>query len=319
MSPNISCYPKELETLLKKEWIIEGKNFSEILKAFNMKKKIFLNKMKEDFDLMAFVIRVPDAISHRVLGDEKEILNHIFIGYKKIDDFLGEIFDQGEFDNIIIFSDHGLKYYRNIIHFPRWLEKKQLLFLNDIRGNKFNNIILKLYDFLRPLIKIGFTKTLYKKLPISRKRETQKKYLRKLNFFDKDNPQSFIQKLTSNVGTLFLFGKDKNHQNIIKQEIQKAKFVDKVIELNKRGFPNFIIVLKDMYTFSNEPSLFIKRRTEVFSHMNRGFFMAFGKNIIPGKQELINFKQVAPTILKIFDKEKLKFMKGSALDIIKIE
>lgn len=317
LSPSISCYPKELETIYENNWIIEGRDFKDIINAFNMKQRLFLRKLKENYDLMVYVIRVPDAISHRILGDEKRILKYISLGYQKIDLFLGEIFQENNFDNIIIVSDHGLKYYRNVFHFPRWLEKKKLLFLNDITGNKILSIFLKLYDFLRPFIKIQTSKRIYKKIPISQRREKQKKYERKLVFFNKDNPKTFIQKLTSNVGALFLFGEDKKKQLSIKRALEKAKIVEKILEFDKKGFPDFLIILKDTYIFTKESSLFLKRKTEIFSHSNRGFFIAFGKDIRHGKMEVVNYQNVAPTILRMFNREKFEYMKGHSLSIFK--
>lgn len=102
LSPSISCYPKELEFILKKNWIIEGKNLEEILQAFEMKKNLFLRKIREDFELMIFVIRVPDSISHRVGGNRKKILDSMQLGYEKIDNFLGELFREDNFDNIFL-------------------------------------------------------------------------------------------------------------------------------------------------------------------------------------------------------------------------
>ncbi|MFX0017187.1 MAG: alkaline phosphatase family protein [Promethearchaeota archaeon] len=317
LSPTISCYPKELEFILKKNWIVEGKNLKEIFKAFDIKKNLFLRKMKEDFDLMIYVIRVPDSVSHRVVGNRKKILHFMNLGYQKIDNFLGEIFEENNFDNILIFSDHGLKFYKKVLHFPRWLEKKKLLYLNNDKGKKLNNILLKFYDLIRPFINVQISKKIYDKLSNPKKRALEKKKDRYLDFFDAENPQTFIQKLTSNMGALFLFGEDKIKKEEIKETLKKDKYIENFYEYNLPGYPDFLIALKDTYIFTKESSLFLKRRTEAFSHQNHGFFMAYGKDIIPGKRRIISHQNIAPTILKIYKKEIPKHMRAKSLNIIK--
>ncbi|MFX1500825.1 MAG: alkaline phosphatase family protein [Promethearchaeota archaeon] len=316
LSPSISCFPKELEIILRKNWIVEGKNSSEIFKAFEMKKRLFLRKLKEDFNLMVYVIRVPDALSHRVIGDRKTISKYINLGYKKIDDFLGEIIKENNYDNLIVFSDHGLKFYKKVFNFPRWLEKKGLLFLNKTKEKKLSSIILKLYDFIRPLMRTQFSKRIYEKFFDSEERQKQLRKDKGLGAFDKDNPQTFIQKLTSNMGALFLYGKDRNMKGKIKNALSNDKDIVDAIEYDREGFPDFLIALKDNYIFTKEPSFFLKRRTEVFSHTNRGFFIASGKNIRKGKKNLINFQDIAPTILKLYKIDKPDYMTGNILDII---
>ena len=73
LSPSVSCFPKELEVIIRKNWIIEGRDLKEAFKAFEVKKRFFLRRLKEDFDLMVFVIRLPDVISHYTIGDEKNL------------------------------------------------------------------------------------------------------------------------------------------------------------------------------------------------------------------------------------------------------
>jgi len=317
LSPSISCFPKELEDTIKKNWIIEGRSLPDIFKAFEMKARLFLQKLKENYDLMIFVIRLPDAISHRILGDKKLILHYRNLGYKKIDNFLGEILKENNCENIVILSDHGLKFYYKVLNFPRWLEKKGLLYLNDVVTKRFSSIFLKFYDFIRPFIKIDLSKRIYNRFSVSQKRAREKLKERKLDFFDDENPSTFIQKLTSNMGALFLFGEDKKKKNLIKNALNKDKYIDFFIEYNRKSFPDFLIALKNDYLFIKEPSFFLKRKTEVFAHSDRGFFMAYGKSIIKGKMELINYKDFAPTVLKLFGINKPLYMKGNTLDIFK--
>ena len=46
LSPSFSCFPKDLKENLEENWIVEGKNLPEIIKAFEMKTKLFLRKIK---------------------------------------------------------------------------------------------------------------------------------------------------------------------------------------------------------------------------------------------------------------------------------
>ncbi|MFW9882212.1 MAG: alkaline phosphatase family protein, partial [Candidatus Thorarchaeota archaeon] len=146
MSPKISCFPPELNFFIGKNWIIDGQSISEIFGAFERKKKLFLRKLKEDFELLVFVIRLPDTLSHHAHLSPNVVKNYISLGYKKIDNFLGELLENSKVTNIIIFSDHGLKYYRHEFNLCRWLEKKGLLFINNSKKRKIYSIIAKLYD-----------------------------------------------------------------------------------------------------------------------------------------------------------------------------
>ena len=316
LSPSFSCFPKDLKENLEENWIVEGKNLPEIIKAFEMKTKLFLRKIKEDFDLLVYVIRLPDAFSHNVIGNEKMISNYIQLAYKKIDDFLGVIIKENNFDNLIIFSDHGLKFYKKVLNFPRLLEKKGLLYFDDLRTKRLSNIFLKLYDVVRPFIKIHIIKKFYMKYFDYEKREIQIRKDKGIGFDDTGKPRTFVQKLTSNMGALFLYGNDRNRLDIIEKSLENDKYVKEIIKYNKSGFPDFLIVLNDKYILTKEPSFFIKRRTEVFSHTNKGLFLAFGKNIKKGRKELINYQDIAPTILKLYGIKKPEYMNGKILDIL---
>lgn len=318
LSPSFSSFPKQLEPLYSKDWIIEGRTLIEIFKAFEFKKNLFLQKLDEDFNLLAYVIRVPDAISHRIFGTEKIVNNHIQVGYKKIDKFIGELIKRKDIDNIIIFSDHGLKFYKKVIHFPRFLEKKRLLYLNKAKGLKINSIIIKLYDYVRPFMKIDLSKRLYNKLSISKKRDSEIQKERALQHVDKDRPQSFIQKLTSNVGAIFLIDKDRQKKQMIKKVLEEDKYIQEVVEFDINGFPDLMVILDDKFLFTTESSYFIKRKTETFSHTNRGLFIAYGNNIKKGNVPLVDYQEIAPTILRLYNIEKPDYMEGDPINLFKI-
>ena len=317
LSPSFSSFPKELEQTYNKNWIIEGRTLSEIFKAFEVKKNLLLKKIEENFNLLTFVVRVPDSISHRVFGSESVVNNYIDLGYKKIDNLIGELIEHKGIDNILIFSDHGLKFYKKVIHFPRFLEKKKLLYLNNVKGLKINSIILKLYDVIRPLMRVDFSKRLYNKLSVSKKRDSEIKKQLRLKHVDKDNPESFIQKLTSNVGAIFLIGEDRKNKQLIKETLERDKYVQEVIEFDINGFPDLMVILDDKYLFTTESSYFIKRKTETFSHTNRGMFIAYGKDIKKGKVPLVNYQEIAPTILKLYNLKKPDYMERDSINLFK--
>lgn len=316
LSPSISCFPKELVSKINKDWIIEGRTIVEIFKAFNMKKELFLSKLRENFDLLVYVIRVPDAISHRVTGSEKFIKRYLEVGYQKIDEFVGQIIEKNDYDNIFIFSDHGLKFFNKVIHFPRFLEKKKLLYLNKVDKLKINSILLKFYDIIRPFIEIRLIKNISNKLFFSQKRNIELK--KKSGFkFETDKLKTHIVRLTSNVIAIYLRGKDKDKKSKIKNVIDKDKHVDHVIEYNIDSFPDLIVILKDKYIVSTEPSFFLKRKIETYSHSAFGFFIAQGKNIEKGNKDLINYQSIAPTIIKLYNIKKPEYMKKDSLNILK--
>jgi predicted AlkP superfamily phosphohydrolase/phosphomutase len=317
LSPSLTAYPKELEQEYKEDWIIEGENLNEIFQTFEFKKNLLVKKLNEDFNLLVYVIRVPDSISHRVFGRENVVNKYIDLGYKKIDNFIGKLINNKEIDNILIFSDHGLKFYKEVIHFPRFLEKRKLLYLNNVSGLKFNSIILKLYDYIRPFLRVDITKRIYNRLSISSKRNLEIKRQKALKHLDKDKPKSFIQKLTSNVGAIFLIGEDIQKKSLIKETLEKDKYVQEVIEFNITGFPDLMVILDDKYLFTPESSYFVKRKTETFSHTNRGMFIAYGKDIKKGNIPLINYQEIAPTILKLYNFKKPDHMEKDPINLFK--
>jgi len=311
MSPKFSSYPIELKFFLENNWIIDGNSLPMVFKAFEIKKKLFLKKMDEDFQFLTYVIRLPDSISHNSALDRRMLTNYILLGYKKIDDFLGELLKSENFDNLIIFSDHGLKFYNFDFSLRRWLEKNRLIYINNTNKGKIFTIIAKIYDIFRPFIKIDYKK--YKKL----KRTILKDIIDDSITTIKDRNKSRVIHFSSNVGGLFLCGKDKLKKALIYKKLLKEKRIKQVILEDLDGFPDMFIILDEKYYFNQQSSLFITRGRNTIGHSELGFFMAYGKNIKKGKKDLINYLNVAPTILKLFKIEKKDYMEGESLNIIK--
>ena len=166
-------------------------------------------------------------------------------------------------------------------------------------------------------MRVDFSKKLYNKMSVSKKRESEINKQLGLKHVNKDNPQSFIQKLTSNIGAIFLIGEDRQKKQLIKETLEKDKFVQEIFEFDINGFPDLMVILDDKYLFTTESSYFIKRKTETFSHTNRGMFIAYGKDIKKGNVPLINYQEIAPTILKLYNLKKPDYMERDSINLFK--
>ena len=314
MSPSLSCFPPELKYFLNKKWIISGKSIRDIFKAFNMKKSLFLRKLKEDFDFLVYVIRMPDSLSHHANVNRKLLTKYIDIGYKKIDNLIGKILNDRDVENLIIISDHGLKFYDYGFYIKRWLEKKNLLYLNNNKGEKINNLIQKYYRIVKPYFKKFPFKNYYKK--VLKIKDNKKKSRKKASIKIKKNTR--VQHFIENVGGLFLSNKDISKRDIIQEALENDKDIFQIIKPELRGFPDFFIILKKNYVFITKPSFSVKmKRNNRINHDQFGLFIAYGKKIKIGFKDHVDYINIAPTILNLLNKEKPNYMIGEPLNIFK--
>jgi len=309
MSPSISCYPAELKYFLRKDWIIDAKDINKCFKAFDIKKELLLKKLKEDFNLITYVIRLPDTLSHNTHLERIKVINYINLAYSKIDDFLHQILNEFSFDNLIIFSDHGLKFYNYEFNIRRWLEKKGLLFINKSQKSKFYSIISKLFDIIRPLVRIDYKKVRLIKMKFLK--DSMKDFISSKDAFE----DSKVMSLFGNVGAIFLNEKEKVKKKEIVAMLEKDKRIRNVISLDIKDFPDIIIVLNTKYLFDHNSSFFVFRGRNTMSHTQNGLFIAYGNNIKKTSLQSVDYKDVAPTILKLFKIEKLEHMTGKPLEI----
>ena len=121
----------------------------------------------------------------------------------------------------------------------------------------------------------------------------------------------------SNYGGLILSKNYKKKKEIIKDILLKCKYTKNVITYNSPNLPDMIIILKDKYLFSVKSSFFIKNRFNSFNHSDKGVFFAYGKNIKRGKQVEIEYIDLIPTLLKLYNLDKADHMKGNILNILK--
>ena len=312
MSPKISCFPPELNFILGKNWIINGKSVKESFKAFHLKSKLFLRKLEEDFDFMVYVIKIPDNATHTSKTDHLTTLKMIYRSYVEIDKFLGEILRSNKVKNLVIFSDHGLKHFKYEFYLKRWLEKKRLLFLNNLQGQILSNILLKLYDYFRFLdISSPIKKYINSYIKNKKMKKPKKKGTPQPNLGNKTRIQGF----TANVGAIFLNDKDKKKKDKIILSLQNDLTFKKVIPYDIEGFPDLFIILDDKYLFGKESSLYLKRKRDTYKHHEIGMFLAYGTDIKAGRSDNISYLDVAPTILRLLNVIKPEYMKGKALPI----
>ena len=314
LSPKFSSSPDELSQKYKQKWIIDGRTIDQIFQAFEIKKKIFLDMLDKDYNLLIYVIRMPDAISHMAHKTINKTLNSILQSYEKIDEFLGHLLSANEIDNIFVVSDHGMTTYYKELNLYRWLEKKKLLYINNLRFKWFKLFIMKIFDIIRPLISeriLGKTKHWIKK----RKRGNQT-ITPESEFKTVSDDKTEIQSFNSNVGGLFLNAEHKSLRTKILELLNQESFVKKIIEPKINGFPDAFIILKDQYIFGDKPSPLLYRKRNVINHSEEGLFIAYGKNVKKGSKESLIYLNLVPTILRLFKIKQSESMIGKVMDTI---
>jgi len=313
ISPQLSnkiCSPRNLFKTLSKNWIIDGDNIEQTFKAFNMKKDYFFKQLKRDFDLLIYVIRIPDCVSHHPKMRLKDTNKAIEKGYIEIDKFLGDILKNIDFDNLFIVSDHGLKLYSHEFNIKRFLEKKGLIFQNTDRVSKILSIIIKLLGYLN--YKIFNTTYFHNKI---------KELINKVGFLDSNqeiesHSTKFIH-FYSNYGGIFLSKEDKIKRERIRKVLLDSKYVKEVLVYNLPSLPDLIVILKEKYLYSVKSSFFIQNRFNSINHSEKGIFIAFGNNIIKGSADDTSYLDFIPTLLHLYNIKKLEHMKGNSLKILK--
>ncbi|MFW9866934.1 MAG: alkaline phosphatase family protein [Candidatus Thorarchaeota archaeon] len=313
MSPHLNskiCFPQSLIKTIPNNWIIDGINIDQTFQAFNMKKEYFYEQLKRDFDLLIYVIRIPDCASHHPKIRLKNTTKAIEKGYIEIDKFFGDILNKIDFDNLFVISDHGLKLYQYEFNIKRFLERKGLIFQNKDRVSKILSILIKIsgyfnYKFLNTTYMHNKFKDLIKKIKIF-----------KSNHETESNSTKFIH-FYSNYGGIFLSKDDKGKRDRIRRVLLNSKYVKEVLIYNSPSLPDLIVILKDKYLYSVKSSIFIQNRFNSINHSEKGIFIAFGKNIRNEFMKETNYIDFAPTLLNLYNLKKLDHMRGNSLKILK--
>ena len=311
MSPTLSTFPPELKFSFN-NWILDEKTVIDCFKAFKMRTNLFLRKLGGEFELLTYVIRLPDHISHLSRTSINGTFDYISSAYLKIDKFLGTLIKQHYFDNLFIFSDHGLTRFKEGFNLRRWLEKKGLLYLNAPKKEKYLRFIFSIFDRTKPFVNVGKIRFFYKYVTLIQNKIFKKRTIAK----SEEQGKSIISFRSGNVGALYLRGPDKNLRESIKIELLNEPSVKQIIEPVGEDVPDFFIILQDHLFFDHHPSLVIKRKRRTIGHKEYGIFLAYGTNIRKNlKLDIVNYLNIAPTLLKACDQKPLEHMKGTTLNI----
>ena len=301
LTPEITdkmVYPKSLFSKVKDKWIIDGENVPEIFEAFNIKSKIFKDKLAEDFQLYTYVIRLPDCITHHPYLSINSTKQYIEDAYVKIDKFIGELMNRSDIDNIFIMSDHGLKIYNNELNIMRYFEKKRIKFSNNELISKLMSILMKMFGFFNPRF---FDTTFF--------HNKFKYFLAKIIKTDsksKTNPLDSLKLIHfySNYGGIYIPKRKKVLKDYLYKLLIHNKNVESVYLYDLPDLPDIILRLKDKYLFSVKSSFFLQNYSNSFNHSDQGIFMAFGKNIKKGQSPSISYLDILPTILVLYKIDK---------------
>jgi predicted AlkP superfamily phosphohydrolase/phosphomutase len=314
LTPTINekmVYPESLIKEIDEEWIIDGKNVAEIYQAFDIKQKFFLKKLKEDFNLYTFVIRMPDLITHYPEYTVEATHKNIQKAYYKIDKFLGQLLNHEEIDNIIILSDHGLKKFPNQFSIKKFLEDNRIMDCN--KGDfvfKLLSIFFKVLSYINP--KFFDIKYFHNKF-----KDILKSQL-KFNPYENHLDSRFIQ-FYSNYGGIFLNDKDKKKKPFLIKILNRNNNIKRVIEFNSKNLPDLLIILNDNYLFNVRGSFFIKTQFNSYNHHDKGIFLAYGRNIINGRKKEISYLDIVPTLLKLLNLPKTRNYKGKIVEMFKLD
>ncbi len=306
-------YPNTLLSQLDSNWIIDGNTIPKILKAFEIKKQLFLSKLNNDFNLLSFVIRVPDCITHHPYLSTIKTKKEIYKSYAVIDDFIGILLERSDIDNIFIISDHGLKLYHKEFNIRRFLESKGRNVNTNDFISKLLSIMIKFFGYLNP--KYFDTVFFHNKVKEIFKRMFGRE-LTKSKSAKGSKDLKFVH-FYSNYGGVFLDKDQSDKRELIKQELFHSKYIDQIFEYRADTMPDLIIKLKEKYLLSVKSSYFRTNRSNSYNHSDKGIFMAYGKNIQKKFLGQISYYDFAPTLLMLYGINIPPYMEGKPLDILK--
>lgn len=277
--------------------------------------------MKADWDFFMVVFHQIDTLSHFYYGRTsiwKEILAMLDYG---IGELLAGIDDK---TNVVVFSDHGIRYYKRIFSLSNWLNERGYM---CSRKNSGRSPLAGMKDFARNVPLTGAAAKVYRKLvgkTLSRSSHTDLG-----DFIDWSRSRAYAYEYTSaNYGAIRvnLKGREpagtvyagKDYDNLMTQITEELlrirdgenKVVLKVHNRNElywgthtKELPDLIFQMNDEYTVnSNLPhvnrEMFYDNPREFHAgHAVNGMVVLQGANIVPGKVIAANIADIAPTIL----------------------
>lgn len=280
--------------------------------------ELFWKLFNEKWNFFYFVFVGFDRLQH-IYYENKSITEY----YSKFDIFLGELLDKIQDINTIFVSDHGFCQLEKIVN-PNTIlydmgylkkTKKNFAFLNKIGINKDNIYLL--------INKIGLHK-LYTKISKGKFNKVKQIIPGNSNIeldFDIKNSQAII------LGTGELFILDKKNEISIKSNIitefkkiknNRKNVFKKIYELKNPSTydPSIILVPEKGYSIGTKISKNIFEEPDKYQgdHALEGIFIGKGPNINTSKKVNCSLIDITPTILKIFNISKPKYMDGIVLN-----
>lgn len=119
----------------------------DIEQTFNVRKNAILHFLdNEEWDLFIGVVTETDRLHHYLwvaLEDEKHPQHNFFFDfYKKLDAFIGEMYNRvGDDIPFIMLSDHGFTTIKKEIYLNSWLREKGYLKFKDEKPDSFEDIL----------------------------------------------------------------------------------------------------------------------------------------------------------------------------------
>jgi len=340
--PNLS-YP---EGLTDESYLIEESRPEMARKAFIGRIGLIENLIGQypDFDLLAFVIRYPDSISHKSVKDWE---NHFFPSYKAIDDWLESIMERFKDDYLLIVSDHGTQRTDRTFYINIWLKNRGWLkYAEEPLKNKlkrdffgYGKAILDLFEmertkrFLSSKFGSGENDEC-KECGDAESGETSKDDYEPKIRIDYRKTKAFAKITASTDFNGIWINSGKNFDNGIVKDDEYEEFRDNMIEkLKKKKFVEKIWKREEIYTRNIDqfPDIIIKFAPGVSSlvdefpleciksytvvHDSIGIFIARGDGIKKNcrlKKEIRTW-DIAPTIYHLMGVPAPDFVEGKVI------
>ncbi len=360
------AYPDELyEELVKEGYFPEpelhytpGREEAFLTDSHSIIKKrnrILFNFLEEDdFDLLLFLFRETDVVSHafwRFMDENHPLYPYnnpfkesILQIYKTADNLLREIIERKDKDTLlIVMSDHGFgpEYYR--VNLNNWLLKKGFISLKSDLRTTTKKLVSgfispsKAWDTMNKLRLKWLGKIKKKQTAIGEKGIASKLFL---NFDDVDWERTVAYAIGCIGRHLPIFIKDRDLADLdkIKTDILsinrflEREVVKRVIDArdiytgnNENLLPDFLVEFKEPYAGYTLPPPYVSEDSSILTkspitqsgaHKDTGILIAMGPGVNSGKVSKSNIIDIAPTLLALFGIKPPKDMDGRKLSEI---
>lgn len=300
-SPKIRIYPrdyKKYEEYFKKREVGDFlENEEEHVKNMIEGTKLILKK--NNCSLLFIVFDHPDELSHKMELELKKkgikIASKIF---RSIDKFIEYL--HGEFDNLIMVSDHGIKLFPQSVSIQAMLNKAGINTTVPLRTSIWRKIPKPLHPILKSKKVRPIAKQIAEKL--SKLKNTYMHKSRgknvKVSFVDYKTSPAFI----GSPDTLYI---DPNHTEEVEETLLKYKELINVFKANEiysgpylKFAPDYIVTAKGDFDFApDEDHITIYR--ERYSHSLHGILITTDPKL--NEEQVSKTWDVAPMILNFLN------------------